>query len=57
MTTGSFMPLWFGAALVAGVLVLAYPAPLWVRGLVTAVAVVIAVSAALYTTLPREGDY
>ena len=57
MTAGSYMPLWFGTALVGGVLVLAYPAPLWVRGLGSAVAAVIAVSAALYTTLPRGGDY
>jgi len=57
MTADSLMPLFIGLAMVVGVVVLAYPVPIWLRGLGVAVALVVAVSAALYTLTARNLEY
>jgi|GEM_PF-6019887 membrane protein implicated in regulation of membrane protease activity len=57
MTADSLMPLSVGLAMVVGVVALAYPMPTWLRGLSVAAALVVAVSAALYTLTAREFEY
>ncbi|MBX0285221.1 hypothetical protein [Haloarcula salinisoli] len=57
MTADSVMPLCVGLAMLVGVVVLAYPAPLWLRGLGVAVALFVGVSAALYTLTARDLEY
>jgi len=57
MTADSLMPLFVGFAMVVGVVALTYPVPMWLRGLGVTAALVVAVSAALYTLTARDLEY
>ncbi|WP_276250644.1 hypothetical protein [Haloarcula rara] len=57
MTADSVMPLCVGLAMVVGAVVLAYPVPLWLRGLGVAVGLFVGVSAALYTLTASDLEY